>query len=68
MKYLITGTLRYDGQIEIEAASASDAVELFNEMTPDEIDRDGLLFGNDCDIDCVQCLRDGKFVYTDESY
>lgn len=67
-KYLISGTLQYDGQIEVEADSAAEAVELFNEMTPDDLIRDGLLFGNDCDIDCVQLLQDGKFVYTDEPY
>lgn len=68
MKYLITGTLQYDGQVEIEVDSAEEAVELFNGMTPDELDRSGLLFGNDCEIDSVQVLQDNMWVATDESY
>lgn len=69
MKYLVSGSLVYYGDIEIEADSAAGAVELFNKMTPDELDRWGMLNGNDCDIDIVRVLQDDcRWVDTDEPY
>lgn len=67
-KYLVSGTLMYDGRIEIEADSASDAVELFNEMTPDDLVRSGDLFGNDSEIDDVLVLKDDKWFVSGEQY